>query len=27
VVQGPASVNLPTLPVCFDGCAVYVQLA
>jgi Rieske Fe-S protein len=23
---GPATLNLPSLPVCFDGCAVYVQL-
>ncbi|MHB8420967.1 MAG: QcrA and Rieske domain-containing protein [Myxococcales bacterium] len=27
VLSSPAPQNLPTLPVCFDACAVYVQLA
>ncbi len=27
VTGGPAGQSLPTLPVCFDGSTVYVQLA
>ena len=27
VTRGPAGQSLPPLPVCFDGCKIYVQLA
>jgi Rieske Fe-S protein len=27
VIAGPASRPLPTIPTCFDGCTVFVQLA